>query len=98
MVDERGLHGLICRKSVRHPQHNQLNTFIKQSLASADIPSVLEPQGLSRSDGMHPDGMTIVPVCCHRLHTAQGLSLSHTSGNIFVCGLGYSIPCRIDVV
>ena len=58
----RGLHGLSCRRSVgRHPRHKQLNTIIKQSLASADIPSVLEPQRLSHSDGKRPNGMTIVP-------------------------------------
>ena len=61
-VDENGLHGLSCRRSVgRLPRHSQRNTIIKQSLASANIPSVLEPQGLSRSDGKRPDGMTITP-------------------------------------
>ena len=59
-VDETGLHGLSCRRSTgRLPRHNLLNTIIKQSLASANIPSVLEPQGLSHTDGKRPDGMTI---------------------------------------
>ena len=61
-VDETGLHGLSCGRSTgRIPCHYQLNTIIKQSLASANIPSVLEPQGLSRTDGKRPDGMTITP-------------------------------------
>ena len=67
-VDEIGLHGLSCRRSTgRLPRHNQLNTIIKQSLASANIPSVLEPQGLSRTDGKRPDGMTITPWAQGRL-------------------------------
>ena len=67
-VDETGLHGLSCRRSTgRLPGHNQLNTIIKQSLASANIPSVLEPQGLSRTDGKRPDGMTITPWAQGRL-------------------------------
>ena len=46
-VDKDGLHGLSCRRSVgRLPCHSPLNTIVKQSLASANIPSVLEPQGL----------------------------------------------------
>ena len=45
----------------RIPHHNQLNSIIKHSLSSAGLPSVLEPQGLSRSDGKRPDGMTIIP-------------------------------------
>ena len=61
-VDERGLHGLSCQGCVgRIPRHNQLNSIIKHSLSSAGLPSVLEPQGLSRSDGKRPDGMTIIP-------------------------------------
>ncbi len=67
-VDKTGLHGLSCRRSSgRLPSHNQLNTIIKQSLASANIPSVLEPQGLSRTDGKRPDGMTITPWAQGRL-------------------------------
>ena len=67
-VDETGLHGLSCRRSTgRLPRHNQLNTIIKQSLASANIPSVLEPQGLSCTDGKRPDGMTITPWAQGRL-------------------------------
>ena len=67
-IDERGLHGLSCRRSVgRLPRHTQLNAIIKESLASANVPSVLEPQGLSRLDGKRPDGMSIIPWACGRL-------------------------------
>ena len=51
-VDASGLHGLSCRRSVgRIPRHTQLNIIIKEALKSASIPSILEPQGLSRTDG-----------------------------------------------
>ena len=61
-VDVLGTHGLSCRQSKgRIPRHNGLNTIIKQALASAHIPSILEPQGLVRSDNKRPDGLTIIP-------------------------------------
>ena len=67
-MDETGLHGLSCRRSTgRFPRHNQLNTIIKQSLASAKMPSLLEPQGLSHTDGKRPDGVTITPWAQGRL-------------------------------
>ena len=63
-VDETGLHD---RSTGRLPHHNQLNTIIKQSLARANIPSVLEPQGLSRTYCKRPDGMAIIPWAQGRL-------------------------------
>ena len=36
-----------------------INDIVKQSLSSAQIPSTLEPTGLSRSDGKRLDGVTI---------------------------------------
>src|ERR1700730_18590877 len=39
----------------------QLNDTIWRALSCAGIPSVKKPVGLSRSDGKHPDGMTLVP-------------------------------------
>ena len=38
-----------------------LNNVIYRSLASANIPSKLEPSGLYRADGNHHDGVTMVP-------------------------------------
>ena len=35
--------------------------IIKKALASADIPSKLEPAGLCREDGKRVDGLTLVP-------------------------------------
>ena len=61
-VDRLGTHGLGCRKSAgRHARHSTVNGIIKRSLVSAGVPSVLEPTGVSRSDGKRPDGMTLVP-------------------------------------
>ena len=61
-VDELGLHGLSCVKSAgRHFRHAAVNSIVQMSLASAKIPSMLEPSGLFRSDGKHPDGITIAP-------------------------------------
>ena len=61
-VDQQGLHGLSCAKSAgRLPRHASLNDVVKRSLASAGLPSVLEPLGLDRGDGKRPDGLTLFP-------------------------------------
>ena len=61
-VDELGTHGLSCRFSKgRHSRHAAVNDIIRRALDSARIPSHLEPLGLYRSDGMRPDGATVVP-------------------------------------
>ena len=62
MVDALGHHGLSCSRSAgRIPRHSNLNDIIRRALASASVPAVLEPNGLVRSDGKRPDGMTLVP-------------------------------------
>ena len=45
----------------KHHRHGTLNPIIHKALVSAKIPSQLEPAGLFRSGGNHPDGMTFVP-------------------------------------
>ena len=89
-IDERGLHGLSCRRSVgRLPRHTQLNAIIKESLASANVPSVLEPQGLSRLDGKRPDGMSIIPWACGRLLLWDATCWdSYAPSNIQLAALG----------
>ena len=42
-------------------QHSFFNDFMRRSLASIGVPSVLEPAGLSRTDGKRPDGVTAIP-------------------------------------
>ena len=62
LVDSSGVHGLACRKSAgRHVRHNAVNDIIKRALASADVPSMLEPSSLCRDDGKRPDGLTVLP-------------------------------------
>ncbi len=61
-VDQLGHHGLSCRKSEgRHYRHAAINDIVHRALSSAQVPSRLEPSGLSRSDGKRPDGVTMVP-------------------------------------
>ncbi|KAJ0182426.1 hypothetical protein K1T71_001795 [Dendrolimus kikuchii] len=61
-VDRLGHHGLSCGRSAgRIPRHAGLNDIIRRALVSADVPAVLEPNGLIRNDGKRPDGMTLIP-------------------------------------
>ena len=34
---------------------------MKQALSSIKVPSILEPNGLTRTDGKRPDGITLAP-------------------------------------
>ena len=61
-VDRLGHHGLSCRYSEgRQPRHTHLNDVVKRALATAGIPSWLEPVGLDHGDARRPDGVTIFP-------------------------------------
>ena len=61
-VDSSGTHGLHCRKSLgRPPHHASLNELVKRALTTIEVPSIVEPVGLCRSDRKQPDGMSIVP-------------------------------------
>ena len=52
-MDSRGLHGLSCRYSAgRFPRHSVMNDVVKRALQKAGLPSVLEPPGLDRVDGL----------------------------------------------
>ena len=61
-VDRKGRHGLSCKKAkgtfARHAHSNEL---IKRALATAGVPSVLEPTGLTRNDGKRLDGLSLFP-------------------------------------
>ena len=64
LMDRLGHHGLSCRLNAgRFPRHAHLNDVVKRGLASAGIPSILEPIGLDRGDGRRPDGLTVFPFC-----------------------------------
>ena len=60
-VDALGMHGLSCWRSQGHHHHHAaLNSIIHRSLATANVPFRLEPSGLERADGKHPDEVTAV--------------------------------------
>ena len=62
MVDPTGRHGLSCAHAKGRPsRHFQANDLIKRALASADVPAVLEPLGLSNNNNERPDGMSLFP-------------------------------------
>ncbi|KAI5632668.1 hypothetical protein NE865_14613 [Phthorimaea operculella] len=62
MVEANGHHALACcRCSGRFPRHHALNDLIRRALITANVPCVLKPSGLCRSDGKRPDGLTLVP-------------------------------------
>ena len=88
-IDASGVHALRCRSSKgRLPRHTALNSIIHKALVSANIPSTLEPRGLSRTDGKRPDGLTITPwsrgralvwdVTCWDSFAPSNLTLSST--------------------
>ena len=60
-VERDSLHGPSCTKSAgRFSRHATLNSLIKQTLGSLDLPSMLEPRGLHRTDSKRPDGVTMI--------------------------------------
>ena len=62
LADARGTHGLSCKLgTARENRHHQLNDIVRRALVRANIPSVLEPTGLSREDGKRPYGMRLIP-------------------------------------
>ena len=62
LVEENGHHGLSCARSAgRFSRHHNLNTLVKQALSSIKVLSILEPYGLTRTDGKRPDGITLAP-------------------------------------
>ena len=61
-VDPMGRHGLSCKNQVgRIPRHSHINDLVKRALSTAEFPSRLEPQGLSRNSSLRPDGLTLHP-------------------------------------
>jgi len=63
VVLENALHALSCPKTAasRLARHGVFNDIIHRSLTTINIPSKLEPPGLSRDDGKKPDGITLTP-------------------------------------
>ncbi|KAI5638219.1 hypothetical protein NE865_09165 [Phthorimaea operculella] len=62
MVGQMGHHGLSCQKSAgRISRHSTLNDIVRRALGTANVPAILEPNGIIRTDGKRPDGMSLVP-------------------------------------
>ena len=62
-IERDGLHGLSCNKNAgRFSRHATLNSFTKQMLGSPDLPSMLEPRGMFRTDGKPQEGVTKIPL------------------------------------
>ena len=52
LIEENGHHDLSCARSAgRFSRHQNLNTLVKQALSSIKFPSILEPNGLTRTEG-----------------------------------------------
>ena len=67
-VDSLATHGLSCRWSEgHHHRHAAMKDVVHRALASAKVPSRLEPSGLYHDDGKRPDGITVVPWECRKL-------------------------------
>ena len=61
-VERDGSHGLSYTMSTgRFSRHATLNSLIKQTFGSLDLPSMIEPRGPIRTNGKRPDGVTMVP-------------------------------------
>ncbi|KAI5636227.1 hypothetical protein NE865_11066 [Phthorimaea operculella] len=91
MVEANGHHGLsCCRCAGRFPRHHALNDIVRRALVSANVPCVLEPPGLSRTDGKRPDSLTLVP-----WHRGRCLLWDATCVSTFAsCHLGQTIKAE----
>jgi len=57
-----GTHGLAFRRNAgRTSCHHTLNDFVWLAVGRANVPEVVEPTDLLRSDGKRPDGLTQIP-------------------------------------
>ena len=53
---------ILCKKAVgRLIRYHALNELVARAVSAAAIPNTKEPQGLCRSDGKKPGGLTLVP-------------------------------------
>jgi len=61
-VDAWGLHALVCKHApFRTTRHQALDDITARAFASAGVPAVKEPNGLTLSDGRRPYGLTLSP-------------------------------------
>jgi hypothetical protein len=61
-VNNRGTHGLSCvKKGGTFSRHSALNEIIRQAFSKVNVPTILEPPGMFRTDGKRADGLTLAP-------------------------------------
>jgi hypothetical protein len=61
-VDHTATHGISCVKGIqRRQKHDEINRLTAAAFRRAQIPATIEPNGLFRSDGKRPDGITSIP-------------------------------------
>jgi len=61
-VDAFGTHSFVCKRAPgKIARHQAINDIFVRALASADMPSTKEPNGLLSSDNKRPDGLTLLP-------------------------------------
>ena len=62
LVDAYRIHSCICKRaSGKIARHQAINDLFAGALASADMPSTKEPNGLLAADNKRPDGLTLLP-------------------------------------
>jgi hypothetical protein len=68
-----------------------LNNILRIACATANIPAILEPDGICRDDGKKPDGLTLIPwskgkcllwdaTCADTMASSYINSTSHSAG------------------
>jgi hypothetical protein len=68
-----------------------LNDILRRACATANIPAILEPDGICRDDGKKPDGLTLIPwskgkcllwdaTCVDTMASSYINSTSHSAG------------------
>jgi hypothetical protein len=61
-VNDLGTHGLSCvKKGGTFSRHSALNEIIRQACSKVNVPTLLEPPGMFRTDGKRADGLTLRP-------------------------------------
>jgi hypothetical protein len=62
LVNVTGSHALCCKRSSgKFIRHNNINDIVHRALTRAGVPATKEPNGLNRTDGKRPDGLTLIP-------------------------------------
>ncbi|CAK9292795.1 unnamed protein product, partial [Gordionus sp. m RMFG-2023] len=61
-IESKANHPLHCKFSHgRQPRHKSINNILLAALKKVNIPSILEPVGLSKENAIRPDGISLIP-------------------------------------